>query len=152
QFAAQYTDETVYDNSLVAVSGDTYQYIPYSDMYVYEMNYSTYTSQQTAYDGEGRLTSAISYVTSDDLPKMYILQGHNEAEISSTLEDRISKQNITTETLSLLTLEAVPEDCDILMINSPQTDLSETEAQYIIDYLDNGGKVFMTSTYTDTEM
>lgn len=152
QFAAQYTDETVYDNSLVVVCGDTYQYIPYSDMYVYEMNYSTYTSQQTAYDGEGRLTSAISYVTSDDLPKMYILQGHNEAEISSTLEDRISKQNITTETLSLLTLEAVPEDCDILMINSPQTDLSETEAQYIIDYLDNGGKVFMTSTYTDTEM
>ena len=27
QFAAQYTDETVYDNSLVVVSGDTYQYM-----------------------------------------------------------------------------------------------------------------------------
>ncbi len=152
QFAAQYTDETVYDNSLVVVCGDTYQYVPYSDMYVYEMNYNTYTTQQTAYDGEGRLTSAISYVTSDDLPKMYILQGHNELEISETLQDRITKQNISTENLSLLTLEAVPEDCDVLLINSPQTDLSESEARYIIDYLDNGGKVFMTSTYTGTEM
>lgn len=151
-FARQYTDETVSDNSLIVVSGDAYKYIPYSDLYVSEINYSSYSYQTTGYDGEGQLTSAIAYVTSDDLPKMYILQGHNEQTVSSSLSTRISKENITTETLSLLTMERVPEDCDILLINAPQNDLSADEAQKILDYLDNGGKVFMVSDYTGTEM
>lgn len=151
-FAKQYTDETVSDNSIIVVSGDAYKYIPYSDLYVSEMDYSSYSYQTTGYDGEGQLTSAIAYVTSDDLPKMYILQGHNEQSVSSSLSTRISKENITTETLSLLTMESVPEDCDILLINAPENDLSADEAQKVIDYLDNGGKVFMVSNYTGTEM
>ena len=152
QFTAQYTEESVEDNSIIVTCGDTYKYIAYSDMYTTEVDYSTYSYQTTGYDGEGRVTSAIDYVTSDSLPKMYILEGHNEIEISSTLEDRISRENITIESLSLLTKESVPEDCDILLINSPQSDLSENEASMIIDYLDQGGKVFMTSNYTDADM
>lgn len=151
-FAKQYTDETVSDNSLIVVSGDAYKYIPYSDLYVSEIDYSSYSYQTTGYDGEGQLTSAIAYVTSDDLPKMYILQGHNEQAVTSSLSTRISKENITTETLSLLTMESVPEDCDILLINAPENDLSADEAQKVMDYLDNGGKVFMVSNYTGTEM
>lgn len=151
-FTKQYTDESVSDNSIIVVSGDAYKYIPYSDLYVSEIDYSSYSYQTTGYDGEGQLTSAIAYVTSDDLPKMYILQGHNEQSVSSSLTTRISKENITTETLSLLTMESVPEDCDILLINAPQNDLSEDEATKIINYLDNGGKVFMVSNYTGTEM
>lgn len=151
-FTKQYTDETVSDNSIIVVSGDTYKYIPYSDLYVSEIDYNSYSYKTTGYDGEGQLTSAIAYVTSDDLPKMYILQGHNEQSVSSSLTTRISKENITTETLSLLTMDSVPEDCDILLINAPQNDLSEDEATKIINYLDNGGKVFMVSNYTGTEM
>lgn len=151
-FAKQYTDETVSDNSLIVVSGDAYKYIPYSDLYVSEIDYSSYSYHTTGYDGEGQLTSAIAYVTSDDLPKMYILQGHNEQAVTSSLSTRISKENITTETLSLLTMESVPEDCDILLINAPENDLSADEAQKVMDYLDNGGKVFMVSNYTGTEM
>lgn len=152
QFTAQYTDADVPDNSIIVTSGDAYKYISYSDIYITEVDYTTYSYQTTGYDGEGRVTSAIDYVTSDSLPKMYILEGHNEVEISSTVQDRISRENITTESLSLLTMESVPEDCDILLINSPQNDLSENEAQMIIDYLDQGGKVFMTSTYTDNDL
>ncbi|MBS5521833.1 MAG: Gldg family protein [Clostridiales bacterium] len=152
QFAAQYTEEDVPDNSIIVTSGDTYKYISYADMYTTEVDYSTYSYQTTGYDGEGRVTSAIDYVTSDSLPKMYILEGHNEIEISSTLKDRISRENITTEALSLLTKESVPDDCDLLLINSPQSDLSESEAQMIIDYLDQGGKVFVTSNYTENDM
>lgn len=152
QFTTQYTDEDVPDNSVIVTSGDSYKYISYNDMYTMEVDYSTYSYKTTGYDGEGRVTSAIDYVTSDSLPKMYILEGHNEIEISSSLKDRISRENITTESLSLLTMESVPEDCDILLINSPQNDLSETEASYIIDYLDQGGKVFITSNYSEEEM
>ncbi len=152
QFAAQYTDETVSDNSIVVTCGDAYKYIAYSDMYATEIDYSTYSYETTGFDGEGQVTSAIDYVTSDSLPKMYILEGHNEVELSSTLKERISRENIETESLSLLTMESVPDDCDILLINSPQNDLSEAEAQMIIDYLDQGGKVYMISTYTENEL
>lgn len=152
QFAAQYTDETVSDNSIVVTCGDAYKYIAYSDMYTTEIDYSTYSYETTGFDGEGQVTSAIDYVTSDSLPKMYILEGHNEVELSSTLKERISRENIETESLSLLTMESVPNDCDILLINSPQNDLSEAEAQMIIDYLDQGGKVYMISTYTENEL
>ena len=151
-FASQYTDEEVADNSIIVVCGETSQYIAYSDMYITEVDYTTYSYQTTGYDGEGLVTSAIAYVTSDDLPKMYILEGHNESEISSELQDRITKANIVTENLSLVTQESVPEDCDILLINAPQNDLSENEASYIIDYLDQGGKAIITSNYTTSDM
>lgn len=152
QFAAQYTDEDVADNSIIVTSGDVYKYIAYADMYTTEVDYSTYSYQTTGYDGEGRVTSAIDYVTSNSLPKMYILEGHNEIDISSTLKDRISRENIITQNLSLLTMESVPEDCDLLLINSPQNDLSESEAGMIIQYLDQGGKVFVTSNYTQNTL
>lgn len=151
-FATQYTDEDVYNNSVVVTCGDAYKYVSYEDMYIIEIDYDTYSYSTTGFDGEGCVTSAIDYVTSENLPTMYILQGHDETEISSTLEERIERENITIEYLSLVTLEAVPDDCDLLLINAPETDLSEDEAQYIIDYLDQGGKVFMTSNYSETEL
>ena len=108
QFAAQYTEEDVPDNSIIVTSGDTYKYISYADMYT-TLRWTTLpiAYQTTGYDGEGRVTSAIDYVTSDSLPKMYILEGHNEIEISSTLKDRISRE-ILRQALSLLTKKAYP--------------------------------------------
>lgn len=34
-----------------------------------------------SFDGEGALTSAIDYVISDELPKLYMLEGHGEADM-----------------------------------------------------------------------
>ena len=146
------SEDTTIQRMLNLYEDSSSQYIAYSDMYITEVDYTTYSYQTTGYDGEGLVTSAIAYVTSDDLPKMYILEGHNESEISSELQDRITKANIVTENLSLVTQESVPEDCDILLINAPQNDLSENEASYIIDYLDQGGKAIITSNYTTSDM
>lgn len=44
------------------------------------MDYSTY-SYSYSFDGEGLITSAIAYVVSDDLPQLYVLEGHGEAEL-----------------------------------------------------------------------
>ena len=44
---------------------------------------------------KARLTSAISYVTSEDLPVLYTLDGHGEKELdASTLREDIQKANI----------------------------------------------------------
>lgn len=74
-FAAQYTDETVYNNSLVVEWGSKSRYIAYDDIYLQEVDYTTY-SYATSFDGEGAITSAIDYVVSEELPQLYVLEGH----------------------------------------------------------------------------
>lgn len=57
----------------------------------------------------------------EDLPKLYLLEGHGEAELPQSFTEQIEKANIETETLSLLTVDAVPEDADAVMIYSPSS-------------------------------
>ena len=145
-FAKQYYDGQLYNNSLVVCRGDRYRYIDYNS--IYEYDYSDYYSGGSVsqnFAGEGELTSAISYVVNDAMPTLYILTGHGEAELSSTFKTAIEKQNIQTESLSLLTVEAVPEDAGALLINTPQSDISEDEAQKIADYLASGGRLMLVT-------
>lgn len=151
-FTKQYTDSSLSDNSLIVVCGDKYKVINYSDIYQSEFNYSTYSNQTTGFDAEGQLTSAIDYVTSDTLPKLYTLTGHDEASLSDTLTSQIEKENIDIEELNLVTSESVPDDADCLMINGPQKDITADEKDRILSYMENGGHVLIFTDYTETDM
>ena len=76
-FAAQYTDETVENNSLIVECGDRSRYISYGDIYIQEADMYSY-SYNTSFDGEGAITSAIDYVVNEELPQVYVLEGHGE--------------------------------------------------------------------------
>lgn len=149
-----YKDEALYANSVIVTCGDRYKFVSYQD--IYETDYSNYYytgTVDTSFNGEGALTSAIHYVTSDDLPKVYALSGHGEAALSSTMTGLMEDDNFDTEELSLLTLDAVPEDADCVLIYAPATDLSADEAQLLNDYLDAGGNVVLITDYiADGEM
>ena len=80
-FAQQYTDEEVANNSLVVECGDKSRYIPFTDIYLGEVNMYTGTYSATDFDGEGAITSAIDYVTGDEYPQIYLIQGHGEGEL-----------------------------------------------------------------------
>ena len=142
-FAEQYTDEEVLNNSLVVESGERYRFISYEDIYEYEEDYYSYSYTITGFDGEGAITSAIDYVVSEDLPKVYVLEGHGEGELPTTFSDYMEKENIEGETLSLLTVDEIPEDADAIMIYAPQSDISENEKTMLADYADNGGKLLV---------
>ena len=147
-FAEQYTDEEVPNNSLVVVCGDRSRYISYNDIYVQEANMYSY-SYNTSFDGEGAITSAIDYVTTDEHPKMYTLEGHGEADLPSTFQDEIEKENIELESLSLLNVDEIPKDADAIMIYAPSTDISEEEKEMLSSYVTNGGKLFVTAGPTE---
>lgn len=151
-FTQQYTSDSVNNNSIIVVCGDKSRVVNYSDMYETSMNYQTYTQETTAFDGEGQLTSAINYVISDNMPILYTLEGHDEASMSTAMQETIQKANIEIQSLNLLTQESVPEDASCLFIFAPSTDLSEDEANKIITYLENGGKALIVSNYADEEM
>ncbi len=143
-FAEQYTDEEVPNNSLVVECGDKNRYISYNDIYVQSADMYSY-SYTTSFDGEGAITSAISYVTSDDYPVLYTLEGHGEADLPSTFQDQIEKDNIEIQSLSLLTVDEIPEDADAIMIYAPSSDISEEEETMLSDYVTNGGKLLVMS-------
>ena len=147
-FAEQYTDEDVPNNSLVVECGDRYRYISYNDIYVTESNVYSY-SYSTSFDGEGAITSAIDYVTTEDLPQLYVLEGHGESELSSTFSDQLEKENYEVNTLSLLTVDEIPEEADCILIYSPSTDLSEEEVTMLSDYVAGGGKLMVSAGPTE---
>jgi len=139
-FAEQYTDEEVKNNSLVVECGDRSRYISYDDIYVKETNVYSYT-YNTSFDGEGAITSAIDYVTTEKLPKLYVLEGHGEPELPSTFSDQIEKDNIEVENLSLLKVDSIPEDAAAIMIYAPSSDISDKEEEMLLDYVKKGGKL-----------
>lgn len=152
QFVAQYSESQLPMQSIVVVSGDKNKVINANDMYQQEINYQTYQYDTTGYDGEGQLTSAISYVTSESSEKIYAVEGHNEYELQTSFTDGIKKANIDYETISLLKTEAIPEDATALILSAPAVDYSAEEAAKVIDYAQKGGKVLITTTYTGKDM
>lgn len=141
-FTEQYTSETVPNNSLIVESGERSRYISYSDIYVTESDMYSY-SYTTSFDGEGAITSAIDYVVTEDLPQLYVLEGHGETALPSTFADAMEKENIELNSLSLLTVDEIPKEADAILIYAPQSDISEEEKKMLADYAQNGGKLLV---------
>lgn len=148
-FAGAYTDQSPTLNDLVVVSQDRSCYVPYSSLYLYDYaSYYATGSYDAQFAGESEITRAIDFVTTKDLSKVYFLTGHGEAALNGTFSGGMRALNLETEALTLLTVDAVPEDADCLMILNPQSDLTAAERDVLLAYLDNGGKLLL---FTDCE-
>lgn len=156
QFEKNYTDDTLSYSSVIVVNNtnERYKVVDYNDMFETEIDYTYYTSTLTGYDIEGQVTNALQYVmlSSDSFMTAYVLSGHNESSLGSSFTEMYSQFNITTNSLSLLTSESVPEDCELLIINYPTSDLTEDETDRILDYIDNGGDILFILGYTEDEL
>ena len=152
KFVSQYTSDDLSANSLIVVCGDRNKVIDYNNIYETSVDYQTYSSQTTGFDGEGQITSAIGYVTSENLPVLYTVEGHGEKDMDSSIKEDIEKANMDIKSLNLLTEGTVPDDADCLFIDSPSTDFSSDEKDAIIEYLENGGKAIIFSDYTTEDM
>ena len=152
KFVSQYTSDDLSANSLIVVCGDRNKVIDYNNMYETSIDYQTYSSQTTGFDGEGQITSAIGYVTSENLPVLYTVEGHGEKDMDSSVKEDIEKANMDIKSLNLLTGGSVPDDADCLFIDSPSTDFSSDEKDAIIEYLEDGGKAMIFSDYTTEDM
>lgn len=152
EFVSNYTDEEIADNSLIVEAKNRNKIIAYNDIYETELDYTTYQETTTGFDGEGQLTSAIAYVISDDLQRLYYVEGHNEVGLPADLRDRIERANIELEPINLLTSDSVPADGAAILLNSPQRDYSDKEAQKVMNYLKNGGRAIMITDYVGQEL
>ena len=134
-FASQYmtnTSAAVKENSMIVVSGDKHIYVD-SDQYL--------NSDATELKFEPLLTSAINYVSDGDTKKLYNIIGHNEMELSESMNSSLLRDNFEMNELSILNQE-IPENADILLINAPTEDYSDAECKKLQAYLDQGGKIY----------
>ncbi len=150
-FTARYTDETVEQNSIIAVCGERSLLVRQKELYSYGFDYDYYTNA-TLFDGESRLTGAIMYVTDPDIPAVYALSGHGEAELSDALKSAVTAENIELKTLELVTADSVPADAAAVIIAAPVSDISAREKELLTEYLDKGGRLLAYSSYTEADM
>ena len=142
----------LYQNSVIVDSEGKYRLVGYDEIFVtdYSMDYYSYSyNTTTTFDGENAITNAIHYVTSDLLPKVYTLSGHGEEELSGDVTDMIRRDNMEIETLSLLSMDAVPEDAAAVIINAPASDLGDDETDVLIAWLQGGGSVVLMTDYIE---
>ncbi len=143
-YTTKYTTDTVSANSVIVESAERFKIVDNAQIFVQDYtNYYTTGQVTTSFDGEGAITSAIAYVVSEELPKIYTLGGHGEGELPEALRSMIVKDNYDIGSVSLMTDDALPEDCDCLLMLSPQSDLSERELSILGAYLENGGSLLL---------
>ncbi len=156
-FFKEYTNNNPTEGSLIIANKQNKKskVIDYNDIFEVDQMAAMYGQQASpsAYDAEGQIDSAISYVQSDDLFTVYQVEGHKETVSQETLggmenlTDIIKKHNGQIKTINLNTKKAqgelTTEKCAVLLIMGPQKDYSKNEAKMVKDYLELGGKVVM---------
>lgn len=127
--------------------------IKLSDIIKYDQQSYYYYGQmkETDFDGEGQVTSAISRVVSDVQKNIYDTTGHGELPLGKLVTDMLGKSSLTSKDVNLLKDGGIPKDCDLLIINSPSSDLADDEKTMVTDYLNGGGKVVLVGDYSDKD-
>lgn len=141
------------DNSLVVVCRDTGKQavVSFSDIIVYDYSSYYYTGNisESSFDAEGQLTSAVDRVVRDSASKVYTLEGHGETDLSASASGLITKANLQTGSVNLLSYGSIPSDCSLLICCAPTKDLADDEYTMVKSYLEDGGDLFLLIDSSD---
>lgn len=126
--------------------------VSFNDILVSSASYYSTSSSASSFDGDGQLTSALNYVTSDKEYKAYYTSGHGESSLSSEVTSLLTKSRISTSDLLLMTATSIPDDCDLLIIDGATSDFTKDEVKLLSSYLKKGGKVVTLLAQTNKSM
>ncbi|MBQ8287702.1 MAG: Gldg family protein [Clostridia bacterium] len=157
--ALDFNDLLLYNIYAISEDGSSYvlqSQMTYADFLIF---YETYAdvfttgdyTYQTLFIGEDAITSALDYVTSDVLPKVYLTTGHGESAFPESLYNYLSLDNIDYGSYSSLT-DPVPEDADCILLYAPTQDFTEEETKRLRDYLLSGGNLMLFTSYATLEL
>lgn len=97
---------------------------------------------------EGKVTTALIRVLTDEVKTIYFLTGHGEKPIEDTdragfamAREAIEKENYRVRELLLVSEERVPADAAALVIGGPRKDLLPGELEKIAAYNERNGNV-----------
>ena len=125
-------------SAIIVESGDKSTILTEYDLYTYD--YSTYKQIDTT---EEALTNAIIEVTTEAKAKVYFMDSHTlfKNTYFATVEKAIEDDANEVEYIDLLVAGKVPDDCNLLVITTLKEDITKAEEDYIVDYINKGGKI-----------
>lgn len=124
--------------------------LDYYDLFEYEYNQYTFSQNIKGSNAENSFTGAIKYVTSEYTPVIYFTEGHDENNVDNVygnLRNYLEKNNILVKNINLMTVDAIPEDAEMLVVASPKQDFTYTERDLLDNYIYNGGNVIFLFDY-----
>ena len=134
---------------IIVECGDKSKVLTSSDLVTYDT-----TTYETISIAEEKLTSAILSVTSNKIPKVYFLEGYSEFSLNQNmyylsmyLENEINE----VDTLDILSAGKVPDDCDTLVITTPNKDFDDVATNAIIDYINSGRNILWLNGAVTTQ-
>lgn len=149
------------DTSEMAVSNDSlivsceatgrFKVLSPGDFVSLSLDYEAGTFTSAGYTYESRITSAINYVTRQEIPRIQVLQGHNELNESeiAVLTELLEGNNFEVAFISLADQTAELDAGDMLAILSPLRDITDAEMEKITAFAQQGGSFLFTCDYTD---
>ena len=133
-------------SGIIVECGDRSKVLTASDLVTYDS-----TTYETISIAEEKLTSAIISVTTDNIPKVYFLEGYSDFTLDYNmyyLNAYLQNEVTEVDTLNLLSTGNVPDDCDTLVITSPSQDFSNDAKTAIINYINRGGNILWLNAAT----
>ncbi|MFW5684115.1 MAG: Gldg family protein, partial [Spirochaetota bacterium] len=140
--------EGLRNGSVIVASEDNFRAIQNFDLFSID-NRNPQAPQILGLNVERRITNALIFVATGRTPIIYQMTGHGELDLGAggsfgRLGEQFSNANFEVRTLNLAQAPQVPEDGSILAIVRPRTDISEPEAEKLVEFLSNGGKAFIS--------
>lgn len=154
-------------NVVVFDAGGRSKYVAARDLAEYDYSPVQFGQmpERVAFKGEQSFSSAIQSITASRRPVVYFLQGHGERDVDSfnrsagysSLAQEIKRDNVDVRQLTLGEAQAIPGDCDALVIAGPEKRISGQELDLIRNYLEQKGRLLvmldaMTQTGLDPLM
>jgi len=154
-FLSQYQDtgEDLTSGSFIIQSDKRYKTCKLTDLYEYGTYYNSETDSNysyiSGYQADQTFATAIHYVTTDNLPTVALITGHDEY-YSDGLLKIFTNNNFIVEEIALA-FEEIPSNTAIVVMGAPQQDYTAEEIEKLDKYLSDDYGNVMAFTGISTE-
>ena len=124
---------------IIVECGEKSKVLTASDLVTYDT-----TTYETISIAEEKLTSSILSVVADKVPKVYFLEGYSELTLTNSmnlLNMYMQNEVMEVSSLDVLTTGKIPDDCDTLVITTPNKDFDDVATNAITDYINSGRNI-----------
>ena len=124
---------------IIVECGEKSKVLTANDLVTYDM-----TTYETISIAEEKLTSSILSVTSPKIPKVYFLEGYSEYSLSQNmrlLSIYLGNEVTEMDTLNVISTGKIPDDCDTLIITTPNKDFDDIATNAITEYINSGKNI-----------
>ena len=149
--AQKYGIDDSTSQGIIVECGEKYKVLSPEDLTSYDM-----TSSKSSDVTEQKLTASIVNTASDEnTPNVYFLTGYSQISLDkgmSYFKAYVENENVKLEELNILSKGSVPDDCNTLIIATPDKDFEDVTTDAIIKYINKGGNIlWFNASYAVTK-